>query len=126
MIVEHLSSGQVLKPTQNAEGTYPRRIEKNARGGFEFRRVLPDGLTGVMMWNGYASMKVWVRKHAAVIDGERFVPAFDSDSKGVQFFAKDSDGQWYYVNHAGTWQTCPPPVSMAGAEKVVARVEGVV
>jgi hypothetical protein len=31
--------------------------------------------------------------------------------KGMQFYAKDSDGQWHYVNHADTWQACPPPVS---------------
>ncbi|WP_120010212.1 hypothetical protein [Teichococcus vastitatis] len=36
-------------------------------------------------------------------------PPFQTE-KGLQFFAKDSDGQWFYVNHAGTWQTCPPPV----------------
>ena len=37
-------------------------------------------------------------------------PQFQTD-KGLQFYAKDSDGQWHYVNHAGTWQACPPPVS---------------
>jgi hypothetical protein len=35
-------------------------------------------------------------------------PAFLT-AKGLQFYAKDSDGQWYYANHSGTWQTCPPP-----------------
>lgn len=29
---------------------------------------------------------------------------------GARAFALGQDGQWYYVNHAGTWQTCPPPV----------------
>jgi hypothetical protein len=38
-------------------------------------------------------------------------PCFSTMFKGVQFYAKDSDGQWYYVNHADTWQTCPPPFS---------------
>jgi hypothetical protein len=33
--------------------------------------------------------------------------------KGVQFFAKDSDGQWHYVNHAGMWCACPPPITPA-------------
>ena len=30
--------------------------------------------------------------------------------KGVSYFAKTSDGQWHYINHAGEWVTCPPPV----------------
>ena len=42
---------------------------------------------------------------------ERQAPAFQAGGKGVQFYAKDSDGQWHYVNHAGTWQTCPPPIA---------------
>src|SRR5690606_32228343 len=25
------------------------------------------------------------------------------------YFAKDNAGQWHYINHAGTWQGCPPP-----------------
>lgn len=25
------------------------------------------------------------------------------------YLAKDNTGQWFYINHAGTWQTCPPP-----------------
>lgn len=29
---------------------------------------------------------------------------------GGQFYFKGNDGQWYYVNHARTWQTCPPPL----------------
>lgn len=32
--------------------------------------------------------------------------------KGVQYFCRTSDGQWYYINHAGTWQACPPPFEM--------------
>jgi hypothetical protein len=34
-------------------------------------------------------------------------PPFET-LKGLRFSAKDSDGQCYYVNHAGTWQGCPP------------------
>jgi hypothetical protein len=29
--------------------------------------------------------------------------------KGRQYLCKDSDGKWYYLNHARTWQACPPP-----------------
>lgn len=25
------------------------------------------------------------------------------------YLAKDNAGQWHYINHAGTWQGCPPP-----------------
>lgn len=25
------------------------------------------------------------------------------------YLAKDNTGQWHYLNHAGTWQTCPAP-----------------
>lgn len=39
----------------------------------------------------------------------RYAPGFDAEGRGVSFFAKDSNGQWYYVNHADTWQACPPP-----------------
>lgn len=28
---------------------------------------------------------------------------------GKNYFVRDSRGQWYYLNHANTWQTCPPP-----------------
>ena len=44
---------------------------------------------------------------------ERTAPSFQSNGKGVQFYAKDSDGQWFYVNHANTWQSCPPPFPLA-------------
>ena len=40
----------------------------------------------------------------------RTAPPFDAQFRGVQFFAV-SNGQWHYVNHAGTWQGCPPPIS---------------
>jgi hypothetical protein len=41
-------------------------------------------------------------------------PAFECvDGGSVEFFAKDQAGQWYYVNHARTWQTCPPPFAQA-------------
>jgi hypothetical protein len=41
-------------------------------------------------------------------EGERIhqAPPFNT-MKGMQFYAEDSDGQWYYVNHASTWQTMP-------------------
>jgi hypothetical protein len=110
MIVQDLAPGQILRPTKNVLNTHPRRIEKNTKGKFVFRRLLQDGSTGEIMWCCIRSMKDWVRKHGAVLDGARSAPPFDTGHKGVQFYAKDSDGQWYYVNHAGTWQTCPPPV----------------
>lgn len=53
-------------------------------------------------------------------------PPFDT-MKGMQFYAKDSDGQWYYVNHASTWQTmpplaaAPPPPANIGADSPSAR-----
>lgn len=28
--------------------------------------------------------------------------------KGVQYFAQTSDNQWFYLNHAGKWESCPP------------------
>jgi hypothetical protein len=28
--------------------------------------------------------------------------------KGRRYFAEDSDGNWFYINHANTWQGCPP------------------
>ena len=47
----------------------------------------------------------------AHVGGIKQPPAFSTMFKGVQFFAKDTDGQWYYVNHEDMWQTCPPPFS---------------
>ena len=38
-------------------------------------------------------------------------PPFATE-KGLSFFAKDSDGCWYYVNHAGEWHSCPPPFAL--------------
>jgi len=26
-----------------------------------------------------------------------------------RYLAQDNKGQWHYINHAGTWQGCPPP-----------------
>lgn len=40
----------------------------------------------------------------------RQAPPFDTP-KGLQFYARDSDGQWFYVNHAGMWCPCPPPLA---------------
>ena len=34
--------------------------------------------------------------------------------KGVQFYAKDSDGRWWYVNHAGRWCGTAPPFLIEG------------
>ena len=39
----------------------------------------------------------------------RMPPPFDAQHRGVQFYAKNGRGEWFYVNHAHTWQTCPPP-----------------
>ncbi len=37
------------------------------------------------------------------------VPIFETNGIGASFYAKDSNNNWHYVNHANTWQTCPPP-----------------
>lgn len=42
-------------------------------------------------------------------------PPFQAE-KGLQFYARDSDGQWHYVNHAGQWCACPPPDGARGKE----------
>lgn len=34
------------------------------------------------------------------------LPKLDNCGK---YLAEDNNGQWHYVNHAGTWQGCPPP-----------------
>lgn len=111
IVVENLQPGQIIRPTRNVTNTYPRRIERNEKNRFEFRRLRSDGSPGEIMWSGVGSMKEWVRKYKAVVDGRRAVPPFDAGHKGVQFFAKLSDGQWHYVNHANTWVTCPPPLA---------------
>lgn len=50
------------------------------------------------------------------------IPAFPG-LKGRRYLVQDSDGNWYYLNHASTWQTCPPPhrddVARALAKKEV-------
>lgn len=38
------------------------------------------------------------------------LPAFD----GASLYALDRAGQFHYINHAGTWQPCPPPIPGAG------------
>jgi hypothetical protein len=53
----------------------------------------------------------WVSQYRAIPMAVREAPAFDTQGKGLTFFAKDSNSQWYYVNHANTWATCPPPIS---------------
>jgi hypothetical protein len=111
-----LTPDSIWKPTQNRNWTYPRKllgIDKNSRSSsydrVQFRRVLADGSLGEMQGSYVSSWKAWVKKFAAKRDGERRAPPFDSGHKGVQFFAKDSDGQWFYVNHANAWCACPPP-----------------
>jgi len=44
----------------------------------------------------------------------RFAPAFDAQYRGCQFFAENGCGEWFYVNHAGKWCTCPPSDVKAG------------
>jgi hypothetical protein len=111
-----LSPGIVWKPTRNGFETYPRKllgIDKSSRNSVydrvQFRRVLADGSLGEMQGSYVSSWKSWIKKFAAERDGERRAPPFDSRHKGVQFYAKDGTGQWFYVNHANTWQMCPPP-----------------
>lgn len=29
--------------------------------------------------------------------------------KAVKYLACTNDDQWFYINHEGTWQSCPPP-----------------
>lgn len=36
------------------------------------------------------------------------IPALET-LKGKTYYAKDSDGQWYFNNHGNAWVTCPPP-----------------
>lgn len=31
-----------------------------------------------------------------------------------RYLAEDNTGQWHYINHAGEWQTCPPPSAGTG------------
>jgi hypothetical protein len=31
-----------------------------------------------------------------------------------RYLAEDNVGQWHYINHAGEWQTCPPPSAGTG------------
>lgn len=47
---------------------------------------------------------------------EALIAAIAGDEKGFPklencgtYLAKDNTGQWHYINHANTWQTCPPP-----------------
>lgn len=40
-------------------------------------------------------------------DTRKSIPTLGTP-KGVRYLAETSDGQWYYINHAGTWQACPP------------------
>ena len=34
-----------------------------------------------------------------------------------RYLAQDNKGQWHYINHAGTWQACPPPFPTVEAER---------
>jgi hypothetical protein len=50
---------------------------------------------------------------------DRQPPALPSGwVRGVQYLAKDGRGQWFYLNHAWTWQHCPP--SDSPAERITA------
>jgi hypothetical protein len=49
-----------------------------------------------------------IREGMQTLTGQHSAPVFET-YKGVSFFAKDSDGNWHYVNHAWEWQGCPPP-----------------
>jgi hypothetical protein len=108
----------VWRPKRNAEVTFPRRVlevkqtaaTSRAYDRVVFRRVLKDGSLGEQQSCYIDVWRSWVRRHEAEPENVRIPPPFDTQGKGLQFYAKDSSDQWFYVNHAGTWQTCPPPV----------------
>jgi hypothetical protein len=50
----------------------------------------------------------WVSEFRSIPMSVRECPAFDTRGKGLTFYAKDSDGVWYYVNAVNTWEVCPP------------------
>lgn len=115
MNVALLSKYDVVRPTRLMDQTFPRHIVK-VDDGFVVYRIDLDGFgsLGESMWCTTEAFAAWVARYAATSDGLlRQPPALDCGHKGVQFYAKDSDGQWHYVNHAGTWQTCPPPFASA-------------
>lgn len=45
--------------------------------------------------------------------------------EGASHFAL-ANGQWHYINHAGTWQTCPPPFPARSDPWSREQVEGLV
>lgn len=105
-------------PTTRVDETFARRLISVQRSSkspsydrVSFKRILRDGSLGEPQSSYVGSWNSWVRKFEARREDKRTAPAFECGAKGVQFFAQDSDGQWHYVNHAGTWQACPPPVS---------------
>lgn len=65
---------------------------------------------GIVVWGEIARLRRHmfdagqqkeVRRHTA--------PAFQT-WKDLQFYARDSDGQWHCLNEAGHWTACAPPV----------------
>jgi hypothetical protein len=111
------NAGAVWRPTKDVTQTFPRKVlavEPSRTGRaydrVRFCRVLKDGSSGETQSCYAQSWKDWVRKFAASAEDARPVPDFPAAGKGVSFYAKDSDGQWHYVNHAGMWCACPSPV----------------
>ena len=43
-------------------------------------------------------------------------PVFPVKGKSVQFYSKDSDGQWHSVNQSGDWEACSNPSVRASNE----------
>lgn len=87
----------------------------------------PEGRMNVVYERLITDAQMACRQALAAAPAARrdaLLPPLDT-LKGKQYFAKDSDGQWYYLNHTRTWQTCPPvaPAAPASRESRVAKLE---
>lgn len=52
-------------------------------------------------------LRTLVREIQQLVASEEGLPKLVT-LKGKSYYVCDSDGQWYYLNHGHTWQTCPP------------------
>lgn len=124
--------GTTYTPTINVETSFPRKVETftpsksgPAYARVYFRRVLKGGSLGELQSCYLSSWNPWLRKFKVVAENVRVAPPFNTQGKGLQFYARDSDGNWFYVNHANTWQGCPTPFG-AEAERLHKGIQEII
>lgn len=72
-----------------------------------------DQLEALSRGDKFPALQGYYARGTGGVDVEQVVSVLDTAIPPLAncgtYLAQDNQGQWHYLNHARTWQACPPP-----------------